>query len=360
MITVVGATSAGGDSTSLAISKPSGTAEGDYLVASIAFDREGGTPTITPPSGWTAIQSEYSSASLWTGYKLAGASEGSSYTWSFSGDSRAIAGGIVTIRGVNAPSQSSERVNSATKNHTASGVTVTSANALLVFGVAIGGWQQNFDPPSGWTERVDQGGGWTSVGMFTKEVTSGATGDPIATTYYDADDVCHLVALPAQIYATAEVSTGTGAAQSASVKISPRNTGVGAGTGTAHNVTAKITVNAGSAAGAGAAPDAHAKVGAAASVATATGAAAAPSAKVAASAGSAAGTGASSNGSITYDIEVAAECAQGAGEAHQPAVYLGALTVAITASHHSATTLSDSPSASTTLSDAHSGTCDTF
>lgn len=248
MITVVGAMSAGEDGTSLTINKPSGTAEGDYLVASIAFDREGGTPAITPPSGWTAIQTEYSGASLWTGYKLAGASEGASYAWSFSGDARNIAGGIIAVRGVIAPAQSSERINTATKNHTANGVTLTSANALLVFGLAVGGWQQNFDPPSGWTERVDQGGGWTSVGMFTKEVTSsGATGDATATTYYDADDVCHLVALPARIYLEASVSGAGSTAGSLTTQIKLVGTSPGAASLTASLTTAKLLGTASSA-----------------------------------------------------------------------------------------------------------------
>src|SRR5207244_12126711 len=54
-----GATSASsgsaGSATSLAISRPAATVANDVMVASITSRTGSGTPTITPPAGWTLI-----------------------------------------------------------------------------------------------------------------------------------------------------------------------------------------------------------------------------------------------------------------------------------------------------------------
>ena len=82
---------------SVTITKPSGTVQNDVMIASITLaDLNGGvavnTATITAPSGWTLIRTD---SLVGTGtvagkvrqslyYKVAGASEASSYQWSFS------------------------------------------------------------------------------------------------------------------------------------------------------------------------------------------------------------------------------------------------------------------------------------
>lgn len=84
--------------TSITINKPSGTIEGDLMVAIIDVNVISSIPT--PPSGWNLKQSD----SVSTGgvfeiyYKVAGGSEPSDYTWSWSGSQRA-GGSIATFIG---------------------------------------------------------------------------------------------------------------------------------------------------------------------------------------------------------------------------------------------------------------------
>jgi RHS repeat-associated protein len=81
----------------MSISKPTGTVANDLLVAQIAA---GDNATITPPSGWTAVTGgEVTSGTtrLKLYYKVAGASEGSSYHFDFSVSSKHV-GAVTTLR----------------------------------------------------------------------------------------------------------------------------------------------------------------------------------------------------------------------------------------------------------------------
>lgn len=85
--------------TSLTINKPTGTVQGDFMLAVITSD---GT-SVSIPSGWTTFFSQQhpdSSISGRTYYKFAGSSEPSSYTWTSSGSGCAFHGFILTYRGV--------------------------------------------------------------------------------------------------------------------------------------------------------------------------------------------------------------------------------------------------------------------
>ena len=82
------AASKGAASGSLVINKPTGTASGDVMVASISVRPN--TATITAPSGWTLVRrtdnANTNPNSLATYYRTAGSSEPTTYTWSFSTD----------------------------------------------------------------------------------------------------------------------------------------------------------------------------------------------------------------------------------------------------------------------------------
>jgi RHS repeat-associated protein len=97
------AASAGVDTgvTSLTINKPSGTAQNDVMIASIAVRPS--SASITPPSGWTLVSREDQNTgttnSLAVYRKVAGASEPADYTWTFS-TSTGAAGGIQSFSGV--------------------------------------------------------------------------------------------------------------------------------------------------------------------------------------------------------------------------------------------------------------------
>lgn len=83
-------------SSSLTITKPSGTVSGDVLVAFVNIVRA--SLIDTPPSGWTAINTA-GSYTQWSVYwKVAGASEPADYTWTES--STNWAGVIFRLSGV--------------------------------------------------------------------------------------------------------------------------------------------------------------------------------------------------------------------------------------------------------------------
>ncbi len=101
----VGPGSSTGSSHSITLTKPAGTQNGDLMLAFIHQDDRSDGPII-PPSGWNILDDYiYISGSkddhrggLW--WKIAGASEPSSYTFSLSGGNEQKAGHIRTYRGV--------------------------------------------------------------------------------------------------------------------------------------------------------------------------------------------------------------------------------------------------------------------
>lgn len=83
------------------INKPSGTASGDTMVA---FLEAGGGITFTLPSGWTLVSNYQNASANMTSaiaYKVAGGSEGSSYSFGASDALTPFCGMILTYRGVN-------------------------------------------------------------------------------------------------------------------------------------------------------------------------------------------------------------------------------------------------------------------
>lgn len=147
------------------ISKPTGTATGDVMVASIAV-RPSST-TITPPSGstWTVVQdTAYNSSGgdshLVTYYRVVTAADASttSYTWTFSGTHSGTSGGIASFSGVDTASpivDSAVRTeNNSTTTHKAPGINA-SAGAMLITAHEFES-SRTWTPPSGMTEVVDK------------------------------------------------------------------------------------------------------------------------------------------------------------------------------------------------------------
>lgn len=95
-------TATGVASTSVTVTKPSGTVSGDYLLAFIWVES---SPTVTPPSGWNLELSQNETThGSGTGYvysKTAGGSEPADYTWSWTGDSKSN-GIVIRISGQDA------------------------------------------------------------------------------------------------------------------------------------------------------------------------------------------------------------------------------------------------------------------
>ncbi|WP_240359718.1 cell wall anchor protein [Pyxidicoccus trucidator] len=149
--------------TSLTIAAPAGVEEADLLLARLSNRNQVGA-TLTPPAGWTLLRSDQSSTQLksWVFYKVATASEPSSYEFGISLASN-LAGSIDAFSGVDPVSPidtHSGQKNGTTSAFDAPLITTTSGNGLVVwFGSQI--WAGStcpaspIAPPSGFTESFD-------------------------------------------------------------------------------------------------------------------------------------------------------------------------------------------------------------
>lgn len=170
----------GSGSSSLSIAKPTGVVEGELLVATVTA---AGTGSITTPSGWTVIKNVAGTALRQvTYYKVAGASEAASYSWSL-GSSRAASGGIVDYSGVNqtVPVDATASASGESGNAAAPSVTTSAANDLVLvaasFAVAT-----TVTPDATTTEQIDvkSGSNTTAVADFA-QASAGATTAKTAT-----------------------------------------------------------------------------------------------------------------------------------------------------------------------------------
>jgi PKD repeat protein len=171
--------------TTLPIPAPSGVVSGDVLIASVDVR---GNPTITAPSGWNLIRLDLIQNSFRkaTYYRVATASEPTSYTWAFS-SSLAASGGILAFSGVstsNPIDAHSGLASTGTNLITAPSVVTSVPNTMLV-GLFAATGSLTITPPSGMTERFDITSNLgtykvTSEGANALQATAGATGDRVA------------------------------------------------------------------------------------------------------------------------------------------------------------------------------------
>lgn len=120
--------------TSLAVPKPAGTAAGDLLVAMVATD--GGTAwSMTPPPGWTPVTVEDRAGKVSFGvwWRVASGSEGSDYSFTWSGGEEAY-GAVLRFTGHDPASPINDSATSQGKSSspTSPAVTTTVADALIV------------------------------------------------------------------------------------------------------------------------------------------------------------------------------------------------------------------------------------
>jgi len=163
-------------STNLTLNKPAGVVQNDVMIAEIEVRAPN---SITAPTGWTLIHNTTLSTSgqLATYYKVAGASEPSSYTWS-SADPNGKAGGITDWYNVNTSSPvdtSSGNTGTGTAD-TAPAITTAAANEpVLLFAAQIG--EVTFSPPNGTYQRYQAA---TSGATYGASVMAGDLVQPIA------------------------------------------------------------------------------------------------------------------------------------------------------------------------------------
>lgn len=202
------AASKGAASGTLTINKPAGTLSGDVMVASIAIRPS--TATINA-SGWTLVRrtnnTSGNSSALAVYYKVAGASEPSTYSWTFS-SSTGSAGGIRAFSGVDTSSPvdvEGGRTTSSSLSHPTPSVTTRFAGSMIVTSHEFSS-SATFTPPSGMAEAFDissqtsMGSGGVAIeGAYQLQLAVAATGTKTATASNDADTGnTHILALKAK------------------------------------------------------------------------------------------------------------------------------------------------------------------
>lgn len=154
-------------STTLTLTKPTSTADGDFLVAIITLAKDISVGTISAvPSGWTQQQTSVNTSGLgrvYAYYKTA-SSEGASWDWTISNSANYSAGCVLRITGATTITSSDDGTdnNTATPSFTG-GVTPISESLLIM---ALCGTDVTTDPTTvasyaittsnpTWTEVID-------------------------------------------------------------------------------------------------------------------------------------------------------------------------------------------------------------
>ncbi len=202
-----------GTNTAVVIPKPTGTVVNDLLVAHVAYE-SGSSITITAPGGWTLIRKTDAASDVGeaTYYRVAGGSEGASYTFTLS-QSKKFSAAIAAYYGVHNPSPQSATSSGATgassTTATATSITTTFTDSL-VLAFFTNKKNSTWTPPTGMTERYDvpnAAGGMPSLSSASVvQAAAAATGAKAATSSDAEIWVAQLVAL--RVDATAP-SAGT-------------------------------------------------------------------------------------------------------------------------------------------------------
>jgi hypothetical protein len=171
-------------STSLVLPKPAGTATGDVLIAQVV---NRGNSAITAPSGWTLIRDtpKGTAERMATFYKVAGASEPTSYTFT-STNAFGKAGGVADWVHVDASSpivESSGASGTGTTATAGSVTTVAGSPLMLVVGIND---QTTVTQPAGFSEQWDTNSKGTykatAESSYAIQAIAGASGSKSATS----------------------------------------------------------------------------------------------------------------------------------------------------------------------------------
>lgn len=166
--------------TTITVSKPTGTVDGDVLIGMISV-RASSSPTITAPSGWTLVGSALTSSSTTTAvyYRVAGTSEPASYQWT-SDLAITDAVGLILRYTPSAPTTPPGTIDASGMGSIASpavspSVTATGNNDRLIALFSTGGTVGS--APSGMTQRAAIDGGFSGAWAYDELLTAdGATG----------------------------------------------------------------------------------------------------------------------------------------------------------------------------------------
>ena len=146
------------------VNAPTGVVAGNVLVSCLALNG-GGVSASGIPTGWLPIASVTSITNprVFGYYKLAGASEPASYTWTLTSSGYANSAGIARYSGVSATSPLDGPASSAASATTSTsailpGVTTSVANTKLIGCMAANASALVITPPSGMTEAWNLAG----------------------------------------------------------------------------------------------------------------------------------------------------------------------------------------------------------
>jgi hypothetical protein len=190
-------TNLNGQAASITINKPTGTAKGDLLIASIAVRPQ--TATITAPTGWTLVNRQNNpngdpnALAVYT--KVATATEPANYTWSFSANT-GNAGGIMAFSGVDNTTpvnvSGGQLTAVSTTTFIAPSVTTTVTNTMIVTAHEYAS-SDRWTAPTGTTEVYDVASlavpdafGIALLGSYKAQAAAGATGTFTATAASNA------------------------------------------------------------------------------------------------------------------------------------------------------------------------------
>jgi hypothetical protein len=167
---------------SFTINKPTGTLEGHLMVAFLNTDSTQGR-TWTPPSGWTETLDPAIAPSITVCYKVAGASEGASYTWTLSGPGNA-SGIICTYANAVWDTVGTMSTTNASGVQTAPAITLAASGSTLFAYFAATGASRTWSSPSSGLVLVDENTTSTAPDFILysqANVGSGSSGTKSAT-----------------------------------------------------------------------------------------------------------------------------------------------------------------------------------
>lgn len=169
----------GGNSTTLTITKPSGAQAGDLLLAVMCGKGAGGGETWTGDTGWTEVIDQGVWPILRVAWKIAGASEPASYTFTCS-NSRQLGGGILRIaRGA---FDTIGAIATSTATAPVVAPAITAAGGLLITFYANNDSNVSFTTPPGMTAQfADADANAPCFACFSEAIAPGSTGTRSST-----------------------------------------------------------------------------------------------------------------------------------------------------------------------------------
>lgn len=184
----VSQTSPGNETSSLVLNVPSGVQNGDLLIAAV-FAGGGGVGDWAQTS-WTWAVEQTSNPNLGIAYRVA-SSEPASYAFTTQNQSK-LGGMIMAFRGAAWDVTGTL----ATSTYTASSITVSQANSILIGAWGLNDNNRTWTTSSGMTEVSKyEGGNTPNFAVYREDVNAGSTGTRTASTASTSSRSCVLVSI---------------------------------------------------------------------------------------------------------------------------------------------------------------------